>query len=351
MAVDNLASIASALTLEFSSGFTRQYAKTAILLSQLKVVRGAGKSLNWDVEFSTDGASAQAYGDGDAVDDAELSSNPIVPATIPWGLYRSSFQISDLEVSAAMSSLAQDQQVGQIFDERMAGAFHAIAQKINTDLYTGTGTNGLGKPNIIGFFGGATDPTGTYATVLRSSYPEWGGTQNANGGTARSLSVDLMDQVESSIFTKSRQKPNSIACTPATRRKYKGLFEYTRRTVTEGMAPVQYGSGTDDYMYGTAPLVRDPDCPAGKMLWWNNDLVEIVQLAPPTATPYGRIINAVDAALRQQNANADTPLPIICQVSPLARNGQAQRFSVSVQLQLRVRRPNAFGQLNDINEA
>lgn len=351
MGIEHLAALAGALTTEFSDGFARQYAKTAITLGSLRVIRGRGKSCNWDVEFSEGGATATAYSDGDDVQDAELNVNPIQPATIQWGLYRSSFGLTDFEVDAAGTSLAQDPQVGQIFEERMSGAFHAIAQRLNADIFSGTGTDGSGNPTIVGIFGGATDPSGIYAGINRSTYSEWGGTQNGLGGTARPLSVELMDTVESSIFDKSRQKPGLVVTTSGVRKKYKGLFESVRRIATDGMAPMRYATGTDDYLYGTAPVLRDPDCPAGKMAFLNPEYVELVQLVGPGNTPYGRIVNAVDAALREQDANGDRPLPLVCRVSPLARNGQSQRFSVSLQVALRVRRPNTCGQLIDIDES
>ncbi len=345
MAAELLTNLANALSQTFGTGFARQYARTTETLKLIPVTRGTGKNLAWDVEFS--GATAAAHADGADVDPAEYSYDPMVPATLPWGLYRSVFSVSDTELDAAYSSIGVEDAVMDIFGERMEGAFTKLAQLINQDVISGDGTDGSGNPTIVGLLGGATDATGTYATILRSSYAEWAGNVLAHGAIPRPLTVDLMDQMDANIYTASRLKSNAIVCTPGTRKKYKGLFEQSRRVVTDGRAPLNYGAGTSEFDYGTAPIVRDADAVAGKMLWLNTNYIELVQLPHRSMVRY---IQQMDAALKSSDGASSTPLPLVAVVTPLPKTGDAVKMQVSIKLQLRVRRPNAFGQLNDIDE-
>ncbi len=346
MAAELLTNLAGALSQTFATGFARQYARTTETLKLIPVSRGNGKNLSWDVEFS--GATAAAHADGAAVGAGELSYDPMVGATIPWGLYRSAFSVSDTEIDAASSTIGVEDAVMDIFGERMEGAFTKLAQLINQDVILGTGTDGSGNPNIIGLLGGSTDASGTYAGISRGTYTEWKGNVLANGGVARAITTDLMDQMEANIYTSSRLKPNAIVCTPATRRKYKGLFEQSRRVVTDGRAPLTYSGGTSEFDYGTAPVVRDADCAAGKMLWLNTGYLDLVQLPHRSMANY---IRQMDMALKSSDGGTSTPLPLVAVVTPLPKVGDAVLMQVSIKLQLRVRRANAFGQLNDIDES
>lgn len=349
MATELLSNISGALAQTFAPRLTRLWNRRAVLARTLRAVpgggQGYGKNVAWDVQ--TSGATATAFAEGSDVQASEFTFDPVQSAVLPWGHYRSSFSLSDLEIEVAARNLGNANELVDLVEERFMNACSAIIDMINTDLFSGTGTRG-GQPAIFGL-DYALATTNTYAGIAKGSFPEWAGNTVSNGGTARPLSMDLLSGAESQVYQRCGMEPKLLVATTQGHRKYEGLFHSTVRTVNDGSRPVQSFQGSARGLdWRGDPIVRDRSATAGCFYMLNEDEVEIVYLPFSGASADG--VRETSRGLPSSNGKDEELTPIMARCTPLARTGGAQKFAVSCYVQLKVKRPNAHVIIKDIDE-
>ena len=353
MSIEDLTNVSAALSTTFATRLARQMNRTAILAQLLRVVPndgpGGGKQVAWDIE--TSGATAVNFAEG--ADVTTFNYDPLQPATLPYGMYQSAFELSNLVLNAAAASMrdGQPSEVGKLVEERIYGALTKIASQVNADLFNGTGTGTGGNPNVIGFSSALID-TGSYAGISTTSYTEFASTIVANGGTARPLTLDLMSQVEAAIYIASGKQVTSVVGDPGIIRRYEGLFNESQRIELAGRAPnaqVSAGFPPGTMFWRGIPVIRDRNAPTGSLLFICDDNAEI-RVLPWAEDSDADGVNARQAAALSSNGETASLVPIPCMIYPLGRTGSAQKFVVETYLQLAVLRPNAFGLLNDLAE-
>lgn len=350
MAAEVLSNISTALATTFAPQIERIWNRQAVFAQNVPLKpgggQGGGKQVAWDVEYS--GATAQSFAEGSAVANGELTTDPVTVATLPWGQYRSAFQLSNLEINAAASNVANATALEDMVGERFLGAITKLISVINADLFTGTGTDGSGNPNIIGL-NSALAATGSYATINKGTVTEWAGNVSANGGIARSLSMNLLAASEQLAFVSSGMEPDMLLSTAGVHTKYEGLFEATRRTVDSGQGPIPAYQGSTGRLYWRGkPVLRDRNATTGYLYMLNMSELELVYL-PWAGMPDG-IMN-MTRGLESSNGRDASPTPIMARCYPLGRVGSGVAFVVEIYLQLKVRRPNAHVMIQDINES
>ena len=210
---------------------------------------------NWTV--GTAGHAATTFAEGASAPSA--ASDGQVPAQIAWGNYNSAFTVSDH--AQRNSKMSPDPRVNlDVFKKNILGAASAIAKKVETDFFTGSGSN-----SIIGL-DNAIDNANTYAGINRASAAYWRST--VVDAEAASLTKDQLLSDISSIRTTSGESPNVAFCTPSTFNKVAALFESQRRYLGADVklgitgpagSPVidvygtqfiqSAGDGTDDVIY------------------------------------------------------------------------------------------------------
>lgn len=348
MAAENLAGISSALATTFSARLRRQWNRVAVTAATIEMEpatgQGGGKQIGWDVEFS--GASAAAFSEGSDVAASEFAVDPLLPAVLPFGMYRSAFQLSNLEIKAAQANPANAAELGRIVMERMDGSLAKMASKANADFWAGTGVDGSGNPTIIGF-PTALDPTAPYAGINKVTYPEWAGNVLANGGVGRALTFDLLYNADQVVYVASGKTAKVILCSPDVYRKYADLFETIKRVMVgpNGEVPTFSGGERELYWKGM-PVFRDKDMPSGTLAMLNTDDIRIRPLAG-VANQDG--VQVASRQLPSSNGETDTRTPLMVDVYPLARTGSAQKFVAEMYLQLQVQRVNSHCLIKDIS--
>jgi hypothetical protein len=345
--VDLLTNVASALSQTFAKKIANQWNRVTVLASKLPsegAAQGNAKNVAWDVGFTS--AVAASYAEGDDVGSGEMSVDTFVPATLSWGHYRTAFQVSETEFDAAAASIGSADALISLFDARIMSSVGVLAAAVNSDLWIGDGTDGSGNPTIVGLHGGALETTGTYATILRSSYGEWAGNVLSNGSVARPLTVSLMEQMDAQIFARSSLKPNLIVCDPQTFRKYKGLFESLRRF--EGVSVSQYDTSTSELFFQGIPIHRDKDAPSGTMTFINTDELAKVYL-PASPMSSEDVWKVAQREGEGDSGDFVTPTGLPFKIVPLAKTGDSLKFMIKVVLNLKVRRPNCMGYISDID--
>lgn len=347
--IEAYADIAAALSTTFERDLYQQFNREATLLSILPAKPASDKTLSWDVEF-TAGADAGAVDEGSDVADTEMATDKAVPAQLPTALYRSAIWLTDSEIKKASISLGSPEALVDILGERIMGAGTKLASRINKDLFSGTGTSAGGKPNIIGLLGGALAASGQYASIDPATYPEWKTPVLANGGTSRPLTVGILDQAEEQLFLQCGRSPNFIITTAGVRRTYSGLFESVRRVVSDGMGAMRMNAGNTELFYQGHPVLRDKDAVASTLIMGVSDYLGIEFLPP-----LGMDKNTVVAKMKMLQGTNGTPgerltgTSIPFEITPLAKNGNSVKFMLTLELQFKVRRRNAFVVVSDIS--
>jgi hypothetical protein len=348
MAMEAYADVAAALSQTFEKELYQQFNREATFLSIIPAKPATDKTLSWDVEF-TGLADAGAVLEGSDVDTSEMATDKAVPATLPTALYRSAIWLTDSEIKKAAISMGSPDALIDILGERILGAGSKLASRINKDLFSGTGTNGAGAPNIIGMLGGAVSASGVYAGIDPATYVEWKSPLIANGGSGRPLTVDLLNQAEEQLFLQCGRSPDFIMTTSAVRRGYSSIFETVRRVVSDGMGGMRMNAGATELFYQGQPVIRDKDAVAGSLIMGVSDFLG-VEFLPPLGMDKNSVV-AKMATLQGTNGTPGARLTgtsIPFEITPLAKNGNSVKFMMTLELQLKVRRRNAFVVISDI---
>lgn len=358
---DTLASISSALSLFFQPTLHKQWNRVAPLLNSLNatgdVGDGQGKSVNFDVEFS--GNTAQTVAEGSDVASSEFNQDPILPVTLPWAHYRSSFQVSETLVAAALGSGGTPEKVRAIFQDRILGAQAKLARQIEQDLFTGTGVDANGNPTIIGMTS-ALLLSGAYGGINVATYPEFASTILGNGGVLRALTTDLMALADANIFTASNEDWRFMLSDANLQRKYEGLFGPSSPTNTPLVRindenRMNFGTMSDDRMQPSAltfkgrRYFRDSACPANKLFFCNPDHIQVKYL-PPIKTPIDSAYWQIVQANGSNGADLTDVTGIPVRVVALAKTGDSYKISVKVDIQAGFTRPNTMAIIQDLSE-
>lgn len=355
MAADNLTNIAAALSTTMDSELKRQWNRIAVgaatIPASFAVGQGGGKQITWDVEFS--GATAASAAEGADVVSGDFAQDPVVPAVLPYGYYRSAFALTNLELNAAAASGGNASALGNMVMERMMNSAAKITSTMNSDIWAGTGTDGSGNPTIFGFAGavtGALLTSGSYAGLSKATYTEWAGNVLANGGTPRALTMDLLYNAEQLIYVGTGLPINVIYCDPGTFRKYAGIFESRIRmdAGSSGTPRAYSGAFEGDLLFWKGvPVLRDKDLASGTLIMGTTSECEL-KVLPSANQSLPPALEANPFALPSSNGSTSTPTGLMCSVYPLGRAGSAVRFLAEVFVQLKVKRVKAFALIQDI---
>jgi hypothetical protein len=347
MVAENLAGISTALSTTFSARMRRQWNRTAVTAATIEmesaIGQGGGKQIGWDVEFS--GASAASFAEGSDIGASEYATDPILPAVLQFGMYRSAFQLSNLEIKAAQASTGNAVELGRIMVERLDGSLAKMASKANADIWTGTGVDGSGNPTLVGL-PTALDPTIPYAGINKVTFSEWAGLALGNGGVGRALTFDLLYNADQLIYVASGKTAKLAVCAPDVYRKYANLFETIKRVVVSSAGEVPaYTGGERELNWKGMPVIRDKDMPAGTLAMLNTDDIRIRPLAGQVDQDGAQVMGR---QLPSSNGETETKTPLLVDVYPLGRTGSGLKFVAEMYLQLQVQRVNSHCIIKDI---
>lgn len=343
----DLASITGALATIFEDDIVSQYNRSVVLTQLLPFKEGTAKNLAWDPEFDgTNNAGAIAEG----ADVSAYSDDSIVAATLAWSNYSDAFSVSGMALSAAMAA-ANPAELENLFGEKLERAITRLTRKLNVDWYTGVGA-GASPPTIHGLIAtaGGLKATGTYAGLDRGTYTQWAGNELANGGVAREVNVDLMRAARVAIFNACGERPDLIICDATQQEKYGATQAGSRRLVQDvrlrGQA-ITLDGGYQALDFDGIPVVADPNCPAGKMLFLNSKYIRVRQL-PRANIPMAMSQASVRLHGAAEEQLGQTATSLTASLQLLSVTGDAFKFQLILYPQIQVRRPNAHAVLSDL---
>jgi hypothetical protein len=341
MATVDTAAIAAALNQMYEDQLASQINRATVLAQIIPVETAKGKNVAWPVRLGT--ATASAIEDGANV--TVFNSDEKKNAVLDFATYHDAFGVSGRALSAAANS-GGPADLADLFDEHIMEASERLASKLNQEMYSGTG--GSAPETIAGLNSVALTATGEYGGLDRTTYPQWAATVDANGGTPRALSLDLMRRVRRLIYVASGKKPDIIVCDPFQHEAYGKLMGQQRRYVQEVTVRgqlIKLDGGYQVLEFDGIPVLEDKDAPAGKMFFLNTSQCRI-RVLPDAASRFGQGSTGLKGTEEEQMGMPAAKLT--GRIQPLAVTGDMFKFAVFTYLQLQVRTPNSCGVLADL---
>lgn len=350
MADTTFSAISPALEQRIRKEVVKQYNRSSVTTDLIPKMSGMGKNLAWDVSVGT--STGQVFDDGQIV--STFNADTELLATLPWCEYGDAFKITGLAEDAAAFS---DTQLGSAWMLKMMQARERAAQKINTDVWSATGT--AAPQTIFGINMGANGPvdsTGTYAGVSRGSFAQWQGITLANGGIPRALSLSLIEYGFELVFNASGKIPTFGITTSNIWRLLCELANDQRRilqTVTVRGEQLNISMGFNAVEINGVPVFKDISVPSGVLAFFSEDSIAMEYL--PTAASRiarGKIMATVPVAgLPQEQVMTGAPQtggPLVANVIALPSAGNFESWMLDCVIQLKVMRPNAHLLIKDI---
>lgn len=332
-----LALITAALAQMYRPRIVKQINRRSVLLRILPIRRGAGKNVAWDVE--EDGAFAENFSDGAAV--ADYGSDNLAPATIPWGLLRANWRITDLAKAAARTT-GNPADIVSLFARNLNSASSKLTKRINGQLYTGTGASN----QLAGFKQVVIRDDNTYAGIDRtdSANAYFRGNVIDLGGAGLTL-ARARNAIGDTIYSASGEQP-TIGMAPPTVFNYLGsLFQEQRRyTDTVRVLNTPRGEIKLDASIGTieiegCTIIKDVDAPASEIQLINPEYCAVEYL------PQTDDSEMADEVMEASAQDGYGPIPLGFVIKKLAVQGASSPYSMQAFLQLACERPNALGRI------
>jgi hypothetical protein len=344
----NLSTIATSLATIFENDIVSQFNRCVVLTQLLPFKAGSQKQLAWVPEFDG-GANNNAGALAEGADVSAYSDDPTTPALLPWTNYSDAFSVSGMALAAAAATGNPDE-LSNLFAEKLDRAVTRITKAMNAHFYTGNG--GATPPQIQGLIhsSGPLVASGSYAGISTGTYASWASNVLANGAVARDLTINLMRDMRVSIFNACGERPDLIICDATMQEKYGNLLGPARRftqDVSLRGQRIALDGGYQSLDFDGIPVVADPNCSSGKMLFLNTKYCFIRQL-PPAQMPMGISSATIRLHGTAEEQLGQTATALTARINLLAVTGDAYKFQLILYPQLQVRRPNACGVLADL---
>ncbi len=345
MATTDLSTISTALATLFEDRIQWQINRAVVLSQLLPVSPGTGKNIQWVARFGTATPTGAVIADG--ADVTVFNSDTKVPAVLQYGTYHDAFALTGKARAGAMAA-GNPAELSDLFAEEIEESVTRLCKAVAVDLYTGAGTS----DTIHGLLdtAGGISATGTYAGIVRGTYPQWEANVLANGGTPRALTFDLMREMRRNIYEASGERPDLIVCSPAQHEAYGKLFATDRRYIDNVRLRgdvIKLDGGYQVLEFDGIPVVEDINCPAGKMVFLTTRYVHLKALphGPDAINRAAGMVNLMGTPEEQFGGGSSS---LMARVQPLAITGDAFKFQLLCYPQIQVKRPQACGVIEDL---
>jgi hypothetical protein len=233
------------------------------LLTRTQQKSGAGEGVRWPVRYAGN-ASAGSYAETDTA--AGAGNQGFKKAFLGWKLNKVEVEVSGL---AQAVGDAGGMIVPALRTELDLG-LSDLRGNINTQLMTdGTGNS---AKDITGLFAAIAD-TGTYAGLDRGTYTWWKSYVNANGGTPRNLTEELIRTAKSTVEARGG-RVTAIYAGSTQWYRYGDLLRAERRQQN----PTTLTGGYQALDFEGVPLIKVPGYPQTRMDFVDEELLEYVVL-------------------------------------------------------------------------
>lgn len=344
MATVNSALIANAINKRFDDEITRHINRSTPLFNVLGVKRATGPVIQWVNKFNTSPPTAPI---AEGANVSSFNNDTPVTATLDYTTYHDAFEVTGFAMAKALAA-GNPSALTDLFREQLVELIPRLALNISADVYVGTGTS----DRMIGLVAanGGVRSTGTYAGINRGTYSQWAATELANGGILRPLSLPLMRRARTLSKKASGMSPDFYVASPEQFEAYGNLLGDKRQfleDVTINGRKVTLDGGYRALSFDGVPLFEDISCPANDIIGGQASMFDLFQLPSPVDA-VNRGIGMVDLKGTPEAQFGETQLGLTARIQPLAVNGDKYPFAVFVYPSVRVRKPQAFLRITDL---
>lgn len=226
--------------------------------------------LKWDVDLAGGAAAIEAV----TANGAATATDVVKNAVLPIGNYRIKHQFTISKIDMRQSAAIAPSELKNLFGNHVTRGITHILRTLNSLVYTGAGN--AASAEVVGLEQ-VIDAAVSYGGISPITYPLWQAYVNANGGTARALTKNLMYDVDEATVNNETMY-DFIVTSPRIGTKYKAAFDTTRPLeylyTGEGELP-NADLGLAGLSYNGKPIIQDPQCTAGSMYFLDATEIDI----------------------------------------------------------------------------
>lgn len=356
MAISLQSDIDVILTTAFGPDLVRLWNRRANLLANcVQVEEGEFKQVFWAASQS--GGTSKAVAEGYQVVSSDFNIDTMVNLSLSRAQYIDAFALSDTEIAVASRSPLSPTKLIDMVAERVFESTTRITDKINIDMFSGTGVDSVtGAQNIVGL-DSALITSGTYAGQNVGSVTGLQSNVSGNDASPAAITTTQMQQDLTAIKLRSDEKPEFIVMHPYVGSAIQALFETNRRLVNLDSPLTRYSTGPAMAFNGAdsgmsfmgVPILYDkdgyvngtPGSGFGHIYYVSKR--HLVADVMPHRNPFDGSNWSQESFLSSGGAEDEMVGGPIVSIVSLARQGLAASFAVNVELQLKVKRPLAMG--------
>jgi hypothetical protein len=340
----NVAAIVDNIQKKFDDEITRHINRSTPVFQVMGVKRANGPVIQWVNTFNTSPPTAP-IAEGATV--SSFNTDTKVPATLDYTTYHDAFEITGLALAKAAAA-GNPAALADLFREELAELIPRLALNIASDVYVGTGSSN----EMIGLVAtnGGIRATGTYAGINRGTYSQWGATEMANGGILRPLEMRLLRRARRYAKEACGFAPDFYITSTALFEAYEALLGDKRRyleEVTVKGRKVVLDGGMRALSFDGTPVIEDISCPTNDWLGGQASMLDIFQLPSP-ADAVNRSTGSVALHGTAEHQFGETQTGLTARILPLPAQGDKYPFAVFVYPSVRVKKPNAFIRITDL---
>jgi hypothetical protein len=333
MANLDLAALYDYLAQNYRDRTVRTFNARSVLLKLLEKRKCDGKNHAWTWEGT--GALAENFTSGQDVSNYGYDTKH--NAILTPALSRSNGFIAD-----DVASVAANSQLSGGFTRLVVREFENCVRKMSSYLNQ-QGYSGLGTGTLICGLDVALDDANTYAGVNRSTGSLAGFRSSIfDPGVLTAPTIAMLRSDISTVYDACGEVPNLAVCSTAVWNKIAALFTELRRfnqdVMNLGGRQIAMDASVSAIELDGTMFVKDKDATANTIYYLNTDYVrwEYIPLGPgmDDLQKQGRTMGLDDGY---------GAIPLGMWVKPLATTGAAEKFTMEVQANLVVEKPNACG--------
>lgn len=323
------------LAQNYRGSLVKQINRRCVALRTLKIVPGAGQNVAIGVQKG--GALAENYAEG--ADATNFGSDGEVPVTLNWGLYRAPFHITEHARRVAATTLTPDG-VQNLVANKMQSASSALADVINTSIFTGAGTGTL----MTGFDGAIGNLTNTYGGIDRTvGANSFWQPYLVNPGSLTALTLALIRTDLGKIRDAGGECPDVAYVSTDVYNIVAGLFDdnrYYTQNIQTARGDIVLDASQRGIIVEGCTFLPDRSAPANTIYYVNSNYVEI-QALPPDPRALEELAAMGGMELLADDGYGAIPLGMVCE--KLGRTGASDKYEMLSTVQLIVSRPNSCG--------
>lgn len=356
MSISTVSDISAVLTTAFGPDLVRLWNRRANTLANcVQIEEGEFKQVFWAA--SSAGGASKAVAEGYQVQSSDFNLDTMVNLSLSRAQYIDPFALSDTEIAVAMRSPLSPTKLIDMVAERVFESTTRLTDKINSDLFTGNGTDGVtGAQNIVGLES-ALITSGNYAGQNVGTVTGLQANLSGNDASPASLTLAQMQADLTAIKLRSDEKPDFIVMHPYVGSALQALYETERRLVNLDAALSRYNTGPAQAFNGAdsgmsfmgVPILYDkdgyvngsPGSGFGHIYYLSKR--HLVMDVMPHHNPFDGSVWEMENFISSGGAEDEAVGGPVISIVSLARQGLAASFAVNVELQLKVRRPLALG--------